>query len=55
MIEFLTSPALYVITTVICVLALAHDWKSERSQRLFRGTLALALVGNVAMLVLSVS
>lgn len=50
MIELLTSPALYAATTAIIIVGLAREWKTEQSRRLFRGTLAVALVGNVLML-----
>jgi hypothetical protein len=50
MIELLTNPALYAATSALIVVGLAREWKTEQSRRLFRGTLALALVGNVLML-----
>lgn len=55
MIEFLTSPILYVSTTTVCIIALAHSWKTERSICLFRGALALALAGNAIMLGVTVA
>ena len=55
MIELLTNPALYAATTALIVVGLAREWKTEQSRCLFRGTLALALVGNAVMLGMTVS
>ena len=53
MIELLTHPALYAITTALIVLGLSKEWKAEQNRKTFRFILTLALVGNAAMLVLT--